>query len=226
MSVPAPLAEASIAARYEALIRVSETLGACHDRDALFRTLAHELRHVVTFDFLGLAIYDEASHRIEPYVLASTGELVPPPTLSTDESMTYWVVQHQEPVVIPCVEGEARFPQALAYMRSQGMRSTCALPLTTPRRRIGLICTASREPHTYDREGVTFLRLVANQVALAIDDALNYGALQQALAAASERAQSLEASDELLRALSPVLDVRDVFPRISEIAAKCFLTIC
>ena len=66
---------------------------------------------------------------------------------------------------------------------------------------------------------MTFLRLVANQVALAIDDALNYGALQQALAAASERAQSLEASDELLRALSPVLDVRDVFPRISEIAA-------
>ena len=100
------------------------------------------------------------------------------------------------------------------------MRSTCALPLTTPRRRIGLICTASREPHTYDREGVTFLRLVANQVALAIDDALNYGALQQALAAAAARAQSLEASDELLRALSPVLDVRDVFPRISEIAAR------
>jgi formate hydrogenlyase transcriptional activator len=153
-------------------------------------------------------------------VLASTGEPVPPPALSTDESLTYWVVQHQEPVVIPCVEGETRFPQAVAYMRSQGMGSTCALPLTTPRRHIGLICTASREPHTYDREGVTFLRLVANQVALAIDDALNYGALQQALAAASERAQSLEASDELLRALSPVLDVRDVFPRISEIAAR------
>jgi transcriptional regulator with PAS, ATPase and Fis domain len=35
-----------------------------------------------------------------------------------------------------------------------------------------------------------------------------------------QRADSLAASDELLRAISDVLDVRQVFPRISEIAAK------
>jgi len=207
------------ASRYEALIRVSETLGACHERDTLFRTLAHELRHVISFDFLGLSIYDAATHSIEPYVLASTGEPVPPPILSTEESMTYWVIQHQEPIVIPTVEGETRFPQAVAYMQSQGMRSTCALPLTTRQRRIGLICTASRQPHTYAGEDVTFLTLVANQVALAIDNALNYGALQQALAIERERQRNLEASDELLRALAPVLDIRQVFPRISQIAA-------
>ena len=67
-------------------------------------------------------------------VLESTGEPIPPPRLVTEDSLTYWVVQHQQPVVIPLVDSETRFPQAIAYMRSQGMRSACALPLTTPRR--------------------------------------------------------------------------------------------
>jgi hypothetical protein len=43
--------------------------------------------------------------------------------------------------------------------------------------------------------------------------------MQLALRAESERARNLDASDELLRAISPVLDVRGVLPRISEIAA-------
>ena len=50
---------ASMVARYEALIRVSEALRAYHDRDTLFRSLARELRPVVRFSFLGLGLYDE-----------------------------------------------------------------------------------------------------------------------------------------------------------------------
>jgi formate hydrogenlyase transcriptional activator len=99
------------------------------------------------------------------------------------------------------------------------VRSSCALPLTTPQRPIGMLLAGSREPHAYDAEDVTFLSLVANQVALAVDDAMNDGALQESLAVERASRQSLDASDELLRALSTVLDIREVFPRVSEIAA-------
>ena len=46
----------STAARYDALIRVSEALRGYHDRETLFRSLAHELRPVVWFSFLGLPL--------------------------------------------------------------------------------------------------------------------------------------------------------------------------
>ncbi len=210
---------ASTIARYEALIRVSEALRSYHDRDTLFRSLARELRCVVRFSFLGLGLYDEQTHAVQPHVLEATGEPLPPPQIATDESLAYWVVQHQEPLVIPLVEVETRFPQAIAYMRHQGMRSACALPLTTPRCRLGILLQASREPYAYDPEDVAFLSLVANQVALAIDDALNYGALQQSVVLERERLRNLEASDEMLRALATVLDIRQVFPHISQIAA-------
>ena len=60
---------ASTVARYEALIRVSEALRAYHDRDTLFRSLARELRPVVRFTFLGLGLYDEATHSLDLRVL-------------------------------------------------------------------------------------------------------------------------------------------------------------
>jgi formate hydrogenlyase transcriptional activator len=210
---------ASTLARYQALIRVSEALRAYHQRDTLFRSLARELRPVVRFSFLGLGLYNEQTHTVTPHVLEATGETLTPPQIATDDSIAYWVVQHQEPLVIPFVEAEMRFQQAVEYMRSQGMQSACALPLTTPRRRLGMLLQASCEPYSYDAQDVAFLSLVANQVALAIDDALNYDALQQSLAVERDRMRNLEASDELLRALSMVLDIRQVFPQISQIAA-------
>src|SRR4030095_12254561 len=71
---------------------------------------------------------------------------------------------------------------------------------------------------------VAFLSLVANQVALAIENAESYEALQHSLALERDRMRNVEASDELLRALATVLDVRQVFPRISEIAATVLPT--
>jgi formate hydrogenlyase transcriptional activator len=206
-------------ARYEALIRVSEALRAYHDRDTLFRSLARELRPVVQFSFLGLALYDEQTHAVQPYVLEATGEPVPPPELSAEEQLTYWVVQHQTPLLIPMVENETRFSQEMTYLGCQGIVSTCSLPLTTPRRRVGMLLAGSREPHVYDAKDVAFLSLVANQVALAIENAESYEALQHSLALERDRMRNVEACDELLRALSTVLDIRQVFPQISQIAA-------
>jgi len=206
-------------ARYEALIRVSEALRAYHDRGTLFRSLARELRPVVQFSFLGLALYHEQTLAVESYVLEATGEPVPPPELSAEEQLTYWVVQHQTPLLIPIVENETRFSQEMTYLRCQGIVSTCSLPLTTPRRRVGMLLAGSREPHVYDAKDVAFLSLVANQVALAIENAENYEALQHSLALERDRMRNVEACDELLRALSTVLDIRRVFPQVSQIAA-------
>src|SRR5215471_6294355 len=136
---------ASIVASYEALIRVSEALRAYHERDMLFRSLARELRPVVHFSFLGLGLYDERSHSLDLRVLEASGNPLPPPALSPEESLTYWIVQHQAPLVIPNIEDEARFPRAMAYIRSREVRATCSLPLTTPRRRMGMLVAGDSE---------------------------------------------------------------------------------
>src|SRR6266853_5414177 len=58
-------------------------------------------------------------------------------------------------------------------LKNRGVRSVCALPLTTVHRRIGGLAVGSIEPDAYNKEEVSFLSLVAHQVALAIEAALN-----------------------------------------------------
>ena len=83
-----------------------------------------------------------------------------------------------------------------------------------------MLLAGSREPHVYDEKDVTFLSLVANQVALAIDNALNYEARPGRRCASNASGhRNLEASDAA--AAGAVAGARhpQVFPRISEITS-------
>jgi transcriptional regulator with GAF, ATPase, and Fis domain len=195
--------------QYRRVIYLSEVLNTYRDQASLLEGLSCELRQVISADFVGLGLYD-AAH--------GTGLL---PELEADEALAEWVVGRSEPLVIPVVAEEARFPQAIGYLRSQGIEAVCVLPLIAIERRVlGILVAGEREPHAAAVSDVEFLPLVARHVALAIERVHELGALQHAVVEQRERAERLETSDELLRALSHVLDIREVFPQVSHIAAK------
>jgi formate hydrogenlyase transcriptional activator len=64
--------------------------------------------------------------------------------------------------------------------RQCGIASLCALPLRTAHRRLGSLMVASSCPFMYTDEEVRFLSLVVDQIALALDDALNFQASKRA----------------------------------------------
>src|SRR4029077_15791652 len=95
-------------------------------------------------------------------------------------TFTWWVYEHQQPLIISSLDAETRFPAVAEMLKSRGVRSVCAVPLTTVQRRLGVLVLGSIEADAYSSEEVAFLSLVANQVALAVDDALNFDASQRA----------------------------------------------
>src|SRR5579864_5417172 len=183
MTLPTPSGAAPeylLSERYEALIRVSQAIGAHRDLKDLFRAMATELHRVVQFDGIVVAQYDEASNEIvwTACEVCSQQGPVSPPDIPADETITKWVYQRQEPLVIPSLDREKRFPRMIAFLKEKGFQSLCALPLTTVHRRVGSIAVASKRSDAYCEEEVRFLSLVSDQVALAIDDALNFQASQ------------------------------------------------
>jgi formate hydrogenlyase transcriptional activator len=203
--------------RYEALIRVSQAIGAHRDPKDLFRAMAKELRRVVQFDGIVVAQYDEASNEIlwnACEVCGQQGSVVPP-SVPADETITKWVYERQEPLVIPSLEQETRFPQMVAFLESKGFQSVCALPLTTVHRRIGSIGVASKSADAYCGEEVRFLSLVAGQAALAIDDALNFEASQTAQTALQHKNEKLTLLLEVNNAIVSNLELRDLLSAIS-----------
>ncbi len=168
------------AERYEALFRVSQTLISIRSSEELFRLLAHELRAVVNFYVMGVGIYDENAHQIRLTSYGEPGVPLQVPQFAPEETFTWWVYQHQQPLIIPSLDAETRFPAVAEMLKNRGVRSVCVLPLTTVHRRLGGLAVGSIEADAYSREEVNFLSFVANQVALAVDDALNFDALQHA----------------------------------------------
>src|SRR6267378_2230493 len=185
-------AETTVTKRYEALLRVSQTLISTRTSEELFRLLARELRTVVNFYVMGVGIYDENAHEVRLTSYGEPGDPLQVPRLATEETFSWWVYQHQQPLIIPSLDAETRFPAVAEMLKNRGVRSVCALPLTTVHRRLGGFAVGSTEADAYSREEVSFLSLVANQVALAVDDALNFDALQHA-------EEDLRASEESFR---------------------------
>src|ERR1700688_1097067 len=166
-------------ARYEALLRVSRTIGAHRDPSELFQSLVRELRGVVEFDVLYCVQYNPAGERPAFCVLETPARRIPCPEFEPEETLTAWVYEHQKPLIIPFLERETRFPRVTALLESEGIRSLCALPLRTAHRWLGCFGVGSKQPNAYSEEEIGFLSLVADEVALAIDDAYHFEALQQ-----------------------------------------------
>src|SRR6266481_649968 len=185
-------AETARSKRYEALLRVSQTLISIRSSEELFSILARELGAVVNFYVMGVGIYDEKANEMNTTSYGEPGVPLQAPRFAPEETFSWWVYQHQEPLMIPSLNEETRFPAVTAMLGNRGVRSVCALPLTTVHRRLGGLAFGSLEADAYSKEEVGFLSLVANQVALAVDDALNFDTSQHAT-------EALRASEEGFR---------------------------
>ena len=214
--------ETPVTERYEALLRLSQTLISKRCSEELLSLLARELREVVNFYFLGVGIYDEKAHEVHLRLFNESGAPIQTPKLAPEESVTWWVYQHQRPLVVPSIDEETRFPVAVELLKKLGIRSICTLPLTTVHRRLGGLCVGSREADAYSNGEVSFLSLVANQVALAVDDCLNFEASERAQEELRRKQAELQAERDRLQLLLDVtnrvvsnLELRDLLRAIS-----------
>jgi len=217
--------ESQLADRYEALFRVSQAISAHRDPKKLFSVLAGELRHVIDFRFLSILLYDEKTHTMRPYVLDNVvGELeeFALQGFTPEETMSWWVHQHQQPLVVPFVNQETRFPRMMAFLTAKEIQSVCSFPLTTSHRRLGGLSFGSKHPDAYSEDELCFLSLVANQVAVAIDDALNFEVSRVAQAELRLKQDELQRERDRLKLLLDVnnsvvsnLELRDLLRAVS-----------
>ena len=102
----------------------------------------------------------------------------PPPypviVLPVDDDPAGLVWQTQQPLVTSTVAELSRWPRLLEIVQRYGVQSYCWLPLTTARRRLGTLVFTSNEPSAYDAADLGFLQQAANQVAVAVENALAF----------------------------------------------------
>ncbi len=209
--------EQSVAGRYEALFRVSQAISAHRDPKELFRALATELGKVVQFEGIGVVQYDDAGNKVKWHlgVKCPQSEGSPYPELPPEETITWWVYQNQELFVTNSTDRETRFPRMIEQLKGFGVQSACMLPLTTAHRRLGCLIVGSGRPDAYSQDEVHFLSLIANQVAVAMDDALNLEASQRAQNELQREKGRLKLLLDLNNSVVSNLELRDLLRAIS-----------
>jgi formate hydrogenlyase transcriptional activator len=95
-----------------------------------------------------------------------------------EESDAWWVYENQEPMVTSLEPSQAPSCKFQEILQKYGIRSVCTLPLTTAHSKVGTLAFASKAPDIYTTEEVHFLSVVAEQIALAFDNALLFDAAQ------------------------------------------------
>src|ERR1700730_12826646 len=130
----------SLAPRYESLIRLADAIRSNRNQKDLFQLLVNELRQVVPFDVM--AHCDLAGNKVNWHFSKAFTEK-PVSDIPKEETVAWWVDRTQQPVVLQAADEETRFPATIEALNRLGLRSLCALPLSTARSRFGSLCFAT-----------------------------------------------------------------------------------
>jgi formate hydrogenlyase transcriptional activator len=189
------------------LLEVTNAVVANLDLRQVVRSVAASLRQVVSYDSAVLFIYEEESGRLKAHALESTkpedkpdeGYYLDLDGTASGKALTERKTQiydRSDLIAIP-KSMLMRFPHTL------NAQAACCVPLIAGDRALGVLTLVSDVEGCFDDETVLMIEAIAAQVALAVDNALNYG---RAVAEKNRFGMLLDVSN----ALSAVLDLKDV----------------
>jgi formate hydrogenlyase transcriptional activator len=202
----------SAATRFKSLVRVSNAIGMHRDPQELFGALVRELHGVVQFDYIAVTIRDEKSNTFHKHSIdAETEAAIPPdPELAIEESDAWRVFQSQKPLITSLEARDNRLSKFQEVLKKRQIRCVCTLPLTTAHSKVGTLAFASKAPDIYTDEEVCFLSVVAEQIALAFDNALHFDAAQASQQQLLKKNERLELLLELTNHVVFNLEFRDL----------------
>jgi formate hydrogenlyase transcriptional activator len=202
----------SAASRFESLVRVSNAIGTHRDPEKLFGALVRELHRVVRFDYIGVTIRDEKSNTFHKHsVDAETEAAIPPDAeLAIEESDAWRVYQSQKPLITSLEACDDRLSKFQEALKKRQIRCVCTLPLTTAHSKVGTLAFASKAPDIYTAEEVCFLSVVADQIALAFDNALHFDAAQTSQQQLLKKSERVGLLLELTNQVVSNLELRDL----------------
>jgi len=196
------------------LLEVTNAVVANLDLREVVRSIATSLRGVVSYDSAVLFIYEPESGRLRAHALESTkpqekpvdGYYLDRDGTASGKAFTERKTQIYERSDLIAFSKSMlmQFPHTL------NAQAACCVPLIAGDRTLGVLTLVSDVKGCFDDEKVRLIEAIASQVALAVDNALNYS---RAVVEKDRFGMLLDVSN----ALSAVLDLKDVLTITSSI---------
>jgi formate hydrogenlyase transcriptional activator len=214
---PRQLPGASSEVLHQALLEVAEAISQHRDLGELFHDLAERLHRVVNFDYLNLILHDPARNVMRLHILESTMQRKTRlgTEFQVDETPSGWVWETQQPFILDDLGKATPFASRLQNLRENGVKAMCSLPLTTAQRRLGVMSFGRSTTHHHSESELALLKQVARQVAVAVDNTLNFESAQAYQRQLARERDRLRVLLEVNNAVVSKLDLHALLTAIS-----------
>lgn len=212
---------------YDATKRRAEEMSALHritllttstlDPNEVLELIYERIDHLMKPDTFYIALYDEQQQKLNFEIFAEKGELFDKFSKEAEEmGLSGWIIQSKKPLlirniakdlppVVPGVVGE-EIPPELCYL---------GVPIPKKDKVIGVISVQSFQPYTYDEEDQHFLAAIADQAAVAIENARLYEETRS-------RAERMAIVNRIARAASATLHLDELMEAVYREIASIF----
>ena len=172
--------------RLRLLLDLNNTMVSTLDLRQLFQSMSASLRRMVPCDFAGLLLPDVESGQLRLYVLdypEGKGLFQEEMLIPLKGSASGLAFRTGTPLVLHSFEQARLDPEMYGvpgaeglYQRvaTEGFKSGCFLPLLNRGRVLGVLALIKRQEQAFHQDDVEFLSQVASQVAIAVENALDY----------------------------------------------------
>jgi formate hydrogenlyase transcriptional activator len=161
--------------RSQLLLEINNAVASNLDLKKLMPAIFSSLRKVFPYDVLGLGVYEEETKQLRSYAnvhidgFITEGEPIP-----MEGSVPGLVFKTGKPILLDRLEDPRFYSDWSKRFRAAGFKSGGSVPVTVHGRKLGTLGVAARNETHMSEESVELLCQVASQVAIAVENALNY----------------------------------------------------
>jgi formate hydrogenlyase transcriptional activator len=169
--------------RSRMLLKLNNSLVSQLDLRGLMKAIAASLHEVMQLDFAGLALYDAETRQYYAHILEGIprgADIIAEGTvMPLDGTVGGLAIKSGKPVYVPRPDTDKFHSELTRRFFDNGFRSICSVPLIAQGRALGVITMGSTLEDPLTDDDLELLTQVAQQVALATDNAMAYREIEK-----------------------------------------------
>jgi len=166
------------------LYEVATSIHAIKDFHEMLRVVLHKIKEVFQIDGTSLALHEPDK---KMFYFIQTVEMQQDKGRKNIGKMNFpdhlgvagWVLQNNQPVLIPDASKDERVIKEFSLDQELSTRSMICVPLRTPKAIIGVLYAINKLEGCFTAKDSRLMEIISVTLAMAIENAKNYGALKQ-----------------------------------------------
>ncbi len=155
------------------LFDIASTLTSTIRLNELLPQIYEKLKHLMGINTFYIALYDEPRDEIHFEYRVDEGKLQKKRIvkLSEKSGLTGWIIRNKKPLLIKDSETEQQKLPVAPITLGKAPRAWLGVPLIAKDKVTGVMTVQSYKPHAFDEQDLGVMSIMANQVAIAIENA-------------------------------------------------------